>query len=140
MLVRAAMNRKTTIFAIVGAILLLASFVLGWRAFGTTFSGPISAIVCLVAAITTFISALSFIALALPGFRNLQSTPLMKSLGTVILMIGVSVSLYAAVAFFAMNDLPPNTDDSRLPSLYLLFAGMLVMFVGTAVRSFRLRR
>jgi hypothetical protein len=134
------MNRKTGGLLISGCLLLLASFGLGWRAFGTTFSGPIPAIICPVAAIVSLILAVYLIATAICGLENVESTSLLHRLGTLVLIVGIAVSLYAATAFFLRNELPPNSETSRLPSLYLLFAGMAVMFVGTAVRNFRLRR
>jgi hypothetical protein len=134
----AAVNRKTSVMLFFGSVLLLASFILGWRAFGTTFDSILPSIVCPIAAIVSFILAVYLLKTATRGLRNVESTALLRDIGTVVLLIGATISLYAAVAFFIRNDLPPNTVN-RLPSLYMLFAGMGVMFAGTAVRSFRLR-
>ena len=59
-------------------------------------------------------------------------------LGTGILLFGVVVLAYGAFAFFVNNNLPPNgAAQGRLPSLYLLFAGMAAMLVGTILRGLR---
>jgi hypothetical protein len=133
------MKSKPIALLVFGIPLLLASFALGWRALGP-FDTPTPAIVYPIAAIITFVLAVSLIAVALPGLRNVESPPFLSKLGTVALLVGGAVSAYAAAVFFGNLELPPNTQDGRLPSLYLLFAGMAAMFVGTAVRSFRLRR
>jgi len=77
----------------------------------------------------------------------LRSNPLtgkglakLRTAGTVVLVLGAVVTAYAAVAFFLVNQLPPNGGFSgRLPSLYLLFAGMAGMFVGSVVRNYARR-
>jgi len=135
-----AMNSKSFTLLVIGALLLLSSLALGWRSFGATFDSLVPSIVCPIASIVLFILAVSLIAVALPGMRNVESPPFLSKLGTVALLVGGGVSAYAAVVFFGKLDLPPNTQDGRLNTLYLLFAGITVMFAGTAVRSFRLRR
>jgi hypothetical protein len=62
-----------------------------------------------------------------------------RKLGTGILVIGIAVLAYGALAFFIKNDLPPNGGPSgRLPSLYVLFAGMAAMLLGMTVRGLRI--
>ncbi len=59
-----------------------------------------------------------------------------KKLATAVMVLGMLVSAYAAIVFFGRMDWPPNTELSRLPSLYLLGGGMLTMFCGVVVRGF----
>src|SRR5262245_61572653 len=133
------MNRKAIGLLFVGVILLVLAVALAAIGVVADFPGPIHAIACLALALVVFILALYLIARAVRGV-SLQSTALLGKIGTVILLIGAATAIYSAVAFFLVNDLPPNNQASRLPSLYLLFAGMFVMFVGTAMRNFRLHQ
>lgn len=64
---------------------------------------------------------------------------MVRKAGTVILLLGVTATLYAACAFFLLQTLPPNDAmNGRLPSLYLLLIGMAVILLGTAIRGLRL--
>ena len=59
-----------------------------------------------------------------------------RIIGTIILIAGVVATLYGALAFFVVNDLPPNNQiEGRLPSLYILFAGMATMLLGATVKG-----
>jgi hypothetical protein len=59
-----------------------------------------------------------------------------KAIGTVILLVGLTVLVYGAVAFWLINSLPPNGGASgRLPSLYVMGAGMVVALTGLVVRD-----
>ncbi len=61
---------------------------------------------------------------------------MIRMIGTVILLIGLAVTAYGAVAFFLVQSLPPNGGpNGRLPSVYILFGGMAGMFLGMVVRG-----
>ena len=66
-------------------------------------------------------------------------TTTIQKIGTAILLVGVIVEAYGAVAFFINTSLPPNGGaSSRLPSLYVLFVGMGAMLLGVIVRGIRI--
>ena len=44
---------------------------------------------------------------------------------------------YGATAFWLINSLPPNSGDSRLPSLYVMGLGFVITMAGLAIRSLR---
>lgn len=69
-----------------------------------------------------------------PSGRSLRAV-----VGLSIFLIGLAVLAYGAVAFWLLRMLPPNTPSSRLPSLYILFAGMGITLFGQTLRSLRLR-
>jgi hypothetical protein len=60
-----------------------------------------------------------------------------KVIGTIIAVAGAAALAYGAAAFWLVRSLPPNTADSRLPSLYLMGAAMLATVVGLVTRDFR---
>jgi hypothetical protein len=63
---------------------------------------------------------------------------LVRTAGTITLLLGLAATCYGAIAFFAFNGLPPNDQtNGRLPSLYILLAGMAVMFLGLTLRGLR---
>ena len=63
---------------------------------------------------------------------------MMTKVGSVILAIGIAALCYGALAFWVLPGLPPNGGNSgRLPSLYILFAGVALTLVGLAVRGLR---
>lgn len=69
-----------------------------------------------------------------------QGAHKVRKLGTVILVLGVAVLVYGALAFFLVRSLPPNGGSAgRLPSLYVLFVGMGIMLFGAVVRGLRIR-
>ena len=66
--------------------------------------------------------------------------PLRVLIGRVVLGLGIAVSAYGALAFWVMKALPPNNPiEGRLPSLYVIFAGMGAMLVGLAFRTSRMK-
>jgi hypothetical protein len=61
-------------------------------------------------------------------------------IGLAILLAGLGVAVYGAVAFWVLQGLPPNNSSSgRLPSLYMLFGGMGLLLLGLTIRNLRLR-
>lgn len=61
-----------------------------------------------------------------------------RTVGTVILVAGLGVVGYGAVAFWCVPWLPPNGGPTgRLPSLYVVFAGIAASVVGLIVRDVR---
>ena len=62
-----------------------------------------------------------------------------RTIGLVILLLGLAVCAYGAVGFWVYNNLPPNDEfNGRSPSLYVIFGGMAGMLLGAAVRGLRL--
>jgi hypothetical protein len=58
--------------------------------------------------------------------------------GMAILGAGLAILAYGAVGFWLINTLPPNGGaNGRLPSLYVMGAGMVVAVVGLVVRDIR---
>lgn len=58
--------------------------------------------------------------------------------GSAILLMGLALLVYGAIAFWVAPWLPPNGGPSgRLPSVYLLGAGVVVALAGMAVRDLR---
>jgi hypothetical protein len=132
--VHAIMNLSHSIIAF-GVVLLVAAVGLMWFGLATNNPSPVTALGALGLSIISFV-----LSAGLRGVKNVQSVSLLKQIGTYVLMVGIIASLYATLAFFVIRELPPNNEQSRLPSLYLLFAAMATMFVGAAVRNFQLRR
>lgn len=61
-----------------------------------------------------------------------------KALGTVMLLGSLIVMAYGAVAFWLIRWLPPNGGPTgRLPSLYVMGAGIIGAIVGLVVRDLR---
>src|SRR5262245_25130696 len=61
-----------------------------------------------------------------------------RKVGMGILAAGLAILAYGAVGFWVINALPPNGGASgRLPSIYIMGAGIVVAVVGLAVRDFR---
>ncbi len=56
-------------------------------------------------------------------------------LGRLVLGVGLIALGYGGVAFWLLTNLPPNTTDSRLPSLYVMGAGVVVTLVGLVLRG-----
>ena len=55
-----------------------------------------------------------------------------------VLATGLVVLAYGAVGFWIINTLPPNGGASgRLPSLYVMGAGIVLSVVGLVARDFR---
>jgi len=59
-----------------------------------------------------------------------------KMVGTAVLGVGLAVLAYGAVAFWLIQALPPNSVGSRLPSLYVMAAGIVVSLAGLVLRGF----
>ncbi|MBN1911213.1 MAG: hypothetical protein JW818_15820 [Pirellulales bacterium] len=79
-----------------------------------------------------------------PKEDSSSSTPSRRPsnvLGTGILLVGLSVVAYGAVAFWLIQSLPPNGGgNGRLPSLYVMGVGIVVAVVGLIARDFRVGR
>jgi hypothetical protein len=61
-----------------------------------------------------------------------------KTLGTTLLLIGLAILVYGAIAFWLINSLPPNGGGKgRLPSLYVMGMGIVITLLGLAVRGLR---
>jgi hypothetical protein len=133
--VHAIMNLSHSIIAF-GVVLLVAAVGLMWFGLATNNPSPVTALGALGLSIISFVSGIYVLSAGLRGVKNVQSVSLLKQIGTYVLMVGIIASLYATLAFFVIRELPPNNEQSRLPSLYLLFAAMATMFVGAAVRNF----
>jgi hypothetical protein len=126
-------------FLVFGSVLLVIAVGLTWFGFTTNNPSPVPALSALALAIVSFIIAIVLISKGVRGVEPVESPPVLRGFGTVVLIIGAATTVYAAIAFFLIASLPPNNTETRLPSLYLLFAGMLVLFTGIVVRNFRLR-
>jgi len=62
-----------------------------------------------------------------------------KMIGTGVLVAGLAILAYGAIAFWLINVLPPNGGaNGRLPSLYVMGAGILVAVVGLVARDLHL--
>lgn len=62
-----------------------------------------------------------------------------KTIGAAIAVVGLAVLAYGAVAFWLLQFLPRNGGpNGRLPSLYVIFAGIAAVLVGMVVRGVRL--
>jgi hypothetical protein len=133
------MSHKSGGLLLLGSVLIVTSVGLTWFAFTTNNPNPVPALSSLAAAILSFIVAVVLISKGVRGMPAVGSPALLRKGGNLVLLAGAVLTVYAAVAFFLLRDLPPNNVESRLPSLYLLFTGMLILFMGTAVRNFRLR-
>ena len=133
------MGRNANRLLFAGVVLLLVSVGLAWFGFTTNNRSPVPSLSSLGLAIVSFGLACYLISRGLRRLGNIQSTQPLRKLGTGILIIGAALTIYAAIAFFLLKNLPPNNGTGRLPSFYLLSAGMAVMLVGTVVRNFRLR-
>jgi peptidoglycan/LPS O-acetylase OafA/YrhL len=67
-----------------------------------------------------------------------QTRATAKVVGTVILLVGLAVLVYGAIAFWIVPSLPPNNiSNGRLPSLYVMGLGILVAVVGLVARDLR---
>jgi hypothetical protein len=66
-----------------------------------------------------------------------QGKSIARMIGTVIALAGVAALAYGGVAFWLMRSLPPNTVESRLPSIYVMGAGIVVALAGLALPDFR---
>lgn len=65
-----------------------------------------------------------------PGRR----TP--KTFGTIILLFGLAILGYGAIAFWLINSLPPNGPrNGRLPSVYVMGAGIVITLIGLTIRG-----
>ena len=132
------MSSKSGSFLWFGAALIVASIALAWFGFSTNNPNPAPALSSLAAAVVLFIAAVILISRGARGMPAVESPTLLRKGGSLVFLVGVVVTVYAAAAVFLLRDLPPNNAASRLPSLYLLFAGMLALFIGTVLRNFRL--
>jgi hypothetical protein len=62
----------------------------------------------------------------------------MRTAGKVILILGLIATGYGALDFFVIVSLPPNDPlNGRLPSLYLILAGIPAMLIGLFLGSVR---
>lgn len=65
-----------------------------------------------------------------------QSSSLGQNLGSGVFFAGLAVLAYGAVAFWLITSLPPNGGASgRLPSLYVMGAGIAVLVIGMVIKS-----
>jgi hypothetical protein len=124
---------------IIGAILLIIAVGLVWFGFTTNNPSPIPSLTSLALAVISFILGAYLTSSGLRRLDNIQSPLWLRKVGTIILVVGIVVASYAATACFLIRSLPPNDNNSRLPSINLLYVGMLVMLVGAVARNFRLR-
>lgn len=63
---------------------------------------------------------------------------LRRGIGTGVLVMGLLVLAYGAIALWIIPILPPNEPTTgRLNSLYVLGAGMIISLIGLAVRETR---
>ncbi len=66
---------------------------------------------------------------------------LLKAAGTAVVFVGLAVLAYGAIAFWLINSLPPNGGaNGRLPSLYVMGVGIIVVVIGLIARDLRLGR
>ena len=64
-----------------------------------------------------------------------------RMIGTGVLVAGLAILAYGATAFWLINALPPNGGaNGRLPSLYVMGAGISIAVVGLVARDLRLGR
>jgi membrane-bound metal-dependent hydrolase YbcI (DUF457 family) len=110
-----------------------------WFGFTTNNPSPIPSLTSLALAIVSFILGAYLTSSGLRRLENIQSPLWLRKVGTIIFVVGIVVVSYAATACFLIRSLPPNDDNSRLPSINLLYMGMFVMLVGAVARNFRLR-
>ena len=80
-----------------------------------------------------------------PERHGLETPPparrVSQTIGTFVLVIGGLILAYAAAAFWLFNDLPPNDAiHGRLPSLYLMGAGIVIAVVGLIASDQRVSR
>ena len=64
---------------------------------------------------------------------------IVNAIGQAILFAGLAVLIYGAVAFWIIPALPPNDATSRLPSLYVMGAGIVTALVGLTLKSLQSR-
>ena len=58
-----------------------------------------------------------------------------------MLTAGLGLLAYGAIAFWLIQTLPPNGPGrGRLPSVYVMGAGIVIAFLGLIVRDLRIRR
>ena len=61
-----------------------------------------------------------------------------NKVGTAVLVVGLATLAYGAVAFWIVQSLPPNGGASgRLPSLYVMGAGIALSLLGLTALGFR---
>jgi flagellar biosynthesis protein FliR len=60
---------------------------------------------------------------------------MVHKIGTAIQVLGLIVLVYAVAVFFFLQDLPPNSATSRLPSLYLMFEAIVGLLLGSVVKT-----
>lgn len=70
-----------------------------------------------------------------PARNGSSGQGIVNAIGTVILIVGLAVIAYGAVAFWIVRALPPNDATSRLPSLYVMGAGIITALVGLTFKS-----
>jgi hypothetical protein len=64
-----------------------------------------------------------------------------KIIGTCVLVAGSAILAYGATAFWLIKTLPPNGGaNGRLPSLYVMGAGIVVAVLGLVARDLRVSR
>lgn len=71
--------------------------------------------------------------------RAMQEGDVLRKAGLGLFVIGMMVVVYGAVAFWLVNSLPPNGGPAgRLPSLYVMAAGIVGVLVGLALRGLKI--
>jgi hypothetical protein len=133
------MTQKPAVSLSLGVMLLVMSLGLVWFGFSTNDPNPAPALSALAGAVLSFIVGVVFISKGTRSIPTVESSSLLRKSGNLVFVVGAAITAYAAVAVFVRQDLPPNNGAGRLPSLYLLFGGMAILFVGTVIRNFRLR-
>jgi drug/metabolite transporter (DMT)-like permease len=132
------MNQKTNRLLAIGLILIVASVGLAWFGFTTDNPNPVPSLGALAGAVLSFIVGGLLISKSVRGMPEVETPALLKKGGNLVFAVGSILTIYAALAFFLLQSLPPNTPASRLPSLYLLFTGMVILLVGAVARNFKL--
>jgi hypothetical protein len=73
-----------------------------------------------------------------PLTKSTSARSIARTIGTAVLVAGLLLSAYGAVAFWLIQRLPPNGGASgRLPSLYVMGVGLAVSFIGLMARDLR---
>src|SRR5262245_29849594 len=68
--------------------------------------------------------------------KRRRSLGLAKAIGTSVLVLGLATLAYGALAFWVFPLLPPNGGvNGRLPSLYVMGAGIIAAVVGLTLRG-----
>lgn len=69
------------------------------------------------------------------------AVPPLRKIGTTILLIGLATLAYGAIACWLLQRLPPNGGgQGRLPSVYMMGIGIVIVLVGLVVRDLRVGR